>query len=377
MSRLILVPLILALAACDGQSPTSLSNPIKDALDELPNELVAKVCLEDGVPEREYFVYEPSNLPAGPVPLVVYLHGCNQTAPDVAIGTRWAEVAEREKFIAVFPEQKNPNNTEDSAQQAEEHAADGNGGGCWNWFRAEHFNRDAGEPAAIACATREVIEQYNVDADQVFIGGLSAGGIMTSTMMATYPDLYAAGAVVAGCGYPACSDTSGSLAYQAMQAHTSRQPLAVFHASSDEVTAYPLGQQGVRQWLATNDQLDDDSVNNSVSQEAASSEDRAFEPAINAGGGDSCVRNSNSPCPAGALGIEEYPHTVEFYNDGNDCPLLEFWTIHGGAHNYNGGDTRGTFVDPAGPNITEASWAFFQKHGRDEVSQAGSCSALQ
>ena len=375
MYRGIWILLAVMLAACEGSSPEYKLSSIDDALDDLPKELQAGVCLADGVPEREYFVYEPSNLPAGPVPLVVYLHGCNQTGPDAAVGTRWAEVAEREKFIALFPEQKNPNNTDDSAQQAEEHAADGNGAGCWNWFRAEHFNRNPGEPAAIACATREVIDNYNIDEEKVFIAGISAGGIMTSTMVATYPDLYAAGAVVAGCGYPACSDTSGSLAYQAMQGLTTRQPLAVFHASSDEITAYPLGQQGVRQWLATNDQLDDDSVNNSVNQQAARSEDRAFDPAIEAGGGDTCVRNSNSPCPAGALGLKEYPHTVEFYDDANGCPLLEFWTIHGGAHNYNGGDTRGTFVDPVGPNITEASWSFFQKHGKDEVSQPDFCSA--
>lgn len=376
MSRWIWPLFAAAIWGCSGQSPGDNQTPINDALGELPNELVINACVEDGVPERDYFVYEPSNLPAGPVPLVVYLHGCNQTAPDVAVGTRWAAVAEREKFIAVFPNQKNPNNDEDPAAQAEGHASDGNGAGCWNWFRAEHISRDIGEPAAIACATREVMDQYDIDRDKVFIGGLSAGAIMTSTMLATYPDLYAAGAVVAGCGYPACSDTSGTLAYQAMQNHTRRQPLAIFHASSDEITAYPLGQEGVRQWLATNDQLDDDTVNNSVNQQAVRSEDRAFEPAINAGAGDTCVRNANSPCPAGALGLEEYPHTVEFYNDGKDCPLMEFWTIHGGAHNYNGGDTRGSFVDPVGPNITEASWAFFQKHGRDEVSEVGSCSAL-
>jgi poly(3-hydroxybutyrate) depolymerase len=51
------------------------------------------------------------------LPLVVYLHGCNQTASDVAVGTRWNEQAQAGGFVVLYP------------QQSPSRAADR----CWHW----------------------------------------------------------------------------------------------------------------------------------------------------------------------------------------------------------------------------------------------------
>ncbi|MGB3226390.1 MAG: T9SS type A sorting domain-containing protein [Saprospiraceae bacterium] len=53
---------------------------------------------------RELVIFKPSgNPPAGGYPLVFMLHGSNQSGPQFYNISGWKEVAEREKFIVVFP----------------------------------------------------------------------------------------------------------------------------------------------------------------------------------------------------------------------------------------------------------------------------------
>jgi len=55
---------------------------------------------------RPYFVYTPDNYhPGTPVPLLVMLHGCTQTAADFAAGTRMDELADAHQFIVGYPQQ--------------------------------------------------------------------------------------------------------------------------------------------------------------------------------------------------------------------------------------------------------------------------------
>jgi poly(3-hydroxybutyrate) depolymerase len=76
---------------------------------------------------------------------------------------------------------------------------------------------------------------------------------------------------------------------------------------------------------------------------------------VNPGGGNPCVDHTGYPCAAGATGWPSYPYTVDHYGGG----VVDFWTIHGLNHDYPYGDTRSTFTDPAGPDITRAAWDFF------------------
>ena len=59
-----------------------------------------------------------------------------------------------------------------------------------------------------------------------------------------------------------------------------------------------------------------------------------------------------------------YPYTVANYVDAKKRSLATFWIIHGLAHNYPGGDPKGTFTDPHGPDVTSAMWSFFASHPR-------------
>lgn len=126
----------------------------------------------------------PESLPAG-APLVVVLHGCRQSAAEYDLGSGWSTLAARHGFAVLMPEQKRLNNP---------HL-------CFNWFEPEDVKRDQGEVASIAAMIRHMIARYRLDPARVFITGLSAGGAMTAALLATYPELFAGGAIIAGLPY--------------------------------------------------------------------------------------------------------------------------------------------------------------------------------
>jgi poly(hydroxyalkanoate) depolymerase family esterase len=125
-------------------------------------------------------------VPADPQPaLVVVLHGCTQTAASYDFGAGWSTLADRHGFVLLLPEQQRTNNANN----------------CFNWFRAGDIERGQGEAMSIRHMVEKMIVDHGIDRHRVFVTGLSAGGAMTSVMLATYPEVFAAGAVVAGLPY--------------------------------------------------------------------------------------------------------------------------------------------------------------------------------
>ncbi|MGB0220627.1 MAG: alpha/beta hydrolase family esterase [Sinimarinibacterium flocculans] len=307
----------------------------------------------------EYWVFTPSSYDGSQAyPLVVYLHGCNQTAPDVAVGTRWNAIAEAHDALVVYPAQRSGFIAPLTA---------GNATRCWNFQSPGDIVRERGEAKLIADVTRHVIAAWNVDADRVFVSGASAGGAMVPVMAATYPDLFAAAAVLAGCPYAACTDTTGAAAFQAMGAHARMVPMMIVHGTADEVTAYPLGEALVQEWLGVADLSDDGLMNHSVSRGWAAIENYGWN-APSPFSGDACVypgAPNRFPCPGGLIGFPgTYPYTVRRYVDAIGRSIVDFWIIHFAGHGYVGGDPAGSFTDPLGPDITSAVWAFFAAHPR-------------
>ena len=301
---------------------------------------------------RAYALYTPKRLPAHP-PLFVYLHGCNQNADDVAVGEKLGLLADQKGFVVLYPEQLH-------AATFSYPVSDGNGANCWNWFLPDHQVRDKGEPATLAGMTRAVMARQHIDPKRVWVAGASAGADMATILGATYPDLYAAIAPLAGCAYRTCTDADGTAALAAMGAHKRVMPAFVVNASTDMVNNVAMGATAVKQWAATDDLADNGAADGSVPQQPTST--TQHDAVQGAPPGDLCVGNSRLPCVGGALGLKAYPYTEMRYDDARGRTIVLVWLIHGANHAFTGGDARGTFVDPVGPGLGAAMYAFFAAH---------------
>ncbi len=135
------------------------------------------------------FRYRPAKL-IKPAPLVVVLHGCTQTAAGYAQGAGWIALAERYGFALLCPQQRTANNLNR----------------CFNWFQPADATRGRGEAASIRGMIAQALADSALDPARVFITGLSAGGAMTSSMLAAYPEVFAGGAIIAGLPHGAAAN---------------------------------------------------------------------------------------------------------------------------------------------------------------------------
>jgi poly(hydroxyalkanoate) depolymerase family esterase len=155
------------------------------------------------------FVHVPAVPPAPGAPLIVLLHGCGQSAATFACDTGWTALADRLRVALVLPEQSGENNH----------------GRCFNWFRPAHVGRGFGEALSIRQMVAAAAQRFGSDPDRVYVAGLSAGGAMAAALLAAYPDVFAAGAVVAGLPVGAASSASEALRRMA-EAGPVRSPAA-------------------------------------------------------------------------------------------------------------------------------------------------------
>jgi poly(hydroxyalkanoate) depolymerase family esterase len=140
------------------------------------------------------WAFVPDDLPPA-APLVVVLHGCTQTAAAYDHGSGWSALAAEAGFALLYPEQTRANNPNL----------------CFNWFAPGDVTRGQGEVESIRQMVAAMVAAHDLDPARVFIGGLSAGGAMTAAMLATSPDVFAGGAIVAGIAHGVASSVNEGL----------------------------------------------------------------------------------------------------------------------------------------------------------------------
>lgn len=195
-------------------------------------------------------LYVPEELQRG-APLVVVLHGCTQTATDYASAAGWLELADRHGFGVLMPQQQRSNNANL----------------CFNWFESSDIERGQGEVASIKAMIDLCVTTHAFDARQIYISGLSAGAAMAGAMLATYPEIFAGGGLIAGLPYGIATSMAG--AFQQMQNGPRSAPLAlsekvlraadhdgpwpsisVWHGDADRTVNSVNGSATVAQWRA-------------------------------------------------------------------------------------------------------------------------------
>jgi poly(hydroxyalkanoate) depolymerase family esterase len=278
---------------------------------------------------RSYLGYVPSTYRAGmPVPLVVALHGCTQTADVYRMLTQMDNLAEARKFIAVYPQQ----------------STSANYLGCWNWFTSADLQRDSNEPSLISGITQWVETHYSVDPKRVYVMGFSAGAAMSVIMGATYPDFYAAIGVGSGLEYgglPSPDPTqAGQEAYSAMGDHARVMPVVIFHGGQDPIVPVSNADKLVRQWQTTDDLVAMGSVPGSPTKTST----------MRTGSGRS--------------------YTVVDYDDRHGRGILQYWLLPDMGHAWSGGCGCEKYADPSGPDETGAMYNFFVNHPMPSPSGA-------
>lgn len=263
---------------------------------------------------RQYRLYVPSGGTREPLPLIVMLHGCTQDADDFATGTQMNALAESHRCLVAYPIQ---------SRQA-------NPSKCWNWFKPGDQHRERGEPSLIAGITREIAAAHNVDPARVYIAGMFAGGAMAATMIAAYPELYAAAGIHSGLAARCAHDVPSALAAMkgGHRAEPSpdgldapQRPMIVFHGDADATVHITNAMRILRGF--------------GVRTDAASEATRT-----DAG---------RRACTVARL----------VSGDGIDA---ELWTVHGAPHAWSGGNAGGSYTDPSGPDASAEMLRFFLDH---------------
>ncbi len=268
--------------------------------------------------ERIYKLYVPSGLAGSPRGLIVMLHGCTQDPDDFAYGTHMNAHAESHGLLIAYPEQSLKENVSS----------------CWNWFRPEDQRRGAGEPAILAGLTRAIADEVELTPEKTFIAGFSAGGAMAEVMLATHPELYAAGCIHSGLAYRSAGDVVSALAAMRGQgercgiaANTGPAPGSrkiIFHGSRDAIV-HPSNADRIF-----------------AAAHAGIADTQHHVERVSGGRGGSYVR-STATTPQGES-------------------IAEYWLVEGAGHAWSGGRNGASYTDPGGPDASAEMIRFFLNH---------------
>ena len=263
---------------------------------------------------QRYRLFVPPGVPhTQRLPLLVMLHGCTQNADTFASSTRMNQVAAKDGFAVLYPEQSLLANLQ----------------GCWNWHQPHQGQTEAD---AILATIQQVCQRHAIDPARIALAGISAGASMATLMAVRYPGLFRAVAMHSGVA-PGMAHSSVT-ALTAMRGHgvaaplpalpagTHLPPLMVIQGSADHVVAPGNGPMAAELWAA---------------REGAQ-----------AGPTRTVQRGARYPA-----------RLTDHKTQGRLVATL--CEIQGLGHAWSGGAASQPFSDPKGPDASRMIWAFVAK----------------
>jgi acetylxylan esterase len=203
----------------------------------------------------QMYVYRPDNLPANPG-LLVAVHYCTGSGPAFYSGTQFASLADRYKFVVIYPSSTNSDKCFDVSSPA---ALRRNGGS---------------DPVGIMSMVNYAKQNYGVDASRIYATGTSSGAMMTNVLLGDYPDVFKAGAAFAGVPYTCFSTGSatnrwnsdcsagrisktaqawGDLVRSNNPGYSGPWPrMQLWHGTNDETLNYNNFREEIKQWTNVN-----------------------------------------------------------------------------------------------------------------------------
>jgi poly(hydroxyalkanoate) depolymerase family esterase len=283
-----------------------------------------------------YWLFQPAGKAQAPRPLVVMLHGCQQTATDFAAATRMNELAERKGFAVLYPQQ---------SAASDSHR-------CWHWYQRA-TQQGQGEAKLIAAMIAQVQSKHGLDATRTYVAGLSAGAALATIVALRYPHLIAAiglhSAPVFG-----TSDSPMS-AFRAMQQGSGQAHGATASAFADALPQFP----GMPAVLIHGER---DAVVRRINAEQLTHQFEIINAAFITRAGP--VHRSYAARTGGRSPRHGY-QTTSYY--AGRKPQLLRCQIDVLGHAWSGGDERLAFSAREGPDATLMMWRFFALHRRGVV----------
>jgi poly(hydroxyalkanoate) depolymerase family esterase len=275
-----------------------------------------------------YWLYLPDSAPASAgLPLVVMLHGCDQSATLFAQGTRMNQWAEKQGYAVLYPQQSV------SAHPRR----------CWKWYdRATQLG--GGDVSLIVGMVDKVMHNYPIDRSRVYICGISAGAGMANIVALNHPEMFAALGLHSGPLYGAGHSTIGALGVMKHGAS-----LLVDSAIEEVLRKHPEFPAMPTMLI----QGEEDHVVRPVNQAQLTRQAMLLN-----GLHGSPVDVASKPGTTRA-----HPHRIhDVYRDRK--LMLRVAQIAQLKHAWSGGDERLSFNSGAGPDASKMLLDFFSKHRR-------------
>lgn len=265
---------------------------------------------------QRYRVFVPPDIGRTELlPLLVMLHGCGQTAEAFANSTRMNQIALRERFIVLYPEQNHLANLQ----------------GCWNWFQTRSGQAQS-EADTILATISQVCRLQAVDQAYLAIAGFSAGAGMAGLLATRQPRRFSSVSMHSGVIPGAAHSTASALS--AMRGHGVVTPLASL-ASGGHLPALLIIQGNVDPIVAAS--------NGALAAHSWASGEEAKASATRT------MQRGN-----------RYPTLVTDYREQKRL-VATLCSVEGLGHAWSGGSATQAFSDSRGPDASRMVWAFAAK----------------